>query len=214
MPERDSYLLEENRAFPERGTEMKIANRQALFVMCSGVCCVAGNLEGEVIEYIDKGEWQGVVGAYMKIDFTGFAECTVITDQYSHLGLLFGGDLIDYDPSGYQDDWGLDGGFGILHPIEIWFAEPVTAIAADFLGDVLIELYSGGELVYTSSYFGYYSKFAGLVSAEPFDAAKILDPSDEAVFIDNLYFAPPIPGPSALGLLGIAFVGIVRRRRG
>jgi len=166
-----------------------------------------------VIEYLEKAEWELAAGDYTTIDFTGFAEGTVITDQYADLGVLFGSDIVGH-LSGLPDGAGLFGGGGASSAIEIWFAQPVTGVATDFLGDVLIELYSGNDLVYTSSYFGYFSKFGGLVSTEPFDAAKILDPFDSEVFIDNLYFAPPIPGPSALGLLGVAFVGIVRRRRG
>jgi len=186
-------------------------NIRALLLMCGLAYCVGPSLRADVIEYLDKAEWELGAGDYTTIDFTGFADGTVITDQYADLGVLFGSDIAIH-LSSFQDGAGLHGVYPT--PIEIWFAEPVTAIATDFLGDLLIELYSGNDLVYTSSYFGYFSKFGGLVSSEPFDAAKILDPSDSAVVIDNLYFAPPIPGPSALALLGVAFVGIVGRRRG
>jgi len=186
-----------------------------VFLACSGACCVGAGLRADVIEYLDKAEWELAAGDYTTIDFTGFADGTKITDQYADLGVLFGDEVIVYNPA-FQDDWGL---FGIHEPgfaIDIWFGESVTGIAADFLGDVVIELYSGGELVYTSSYFGYYSKFGGVVSAEPFDAARILDPfgGGGGAEIDSLYFGPPIPGASALGLVGVAFVAIVRRRRG
>ena len=179
-------------------------------MMCGLAYCVGPRVGAAVIEHADKTEWQSSVGEYTTIDFTGFPDGTKITDQYADLGVLFGSDIIAHGPS-FQDGAGLHGVYPT--PIEIWFDEPVTSVATDFLGDLLIELYSGDELIYTSSYFGYFSKFGGVVSTEPFDGVKILDPSDFGVVIDNLYFGPPIPGPSALALLGVAFAGTARQRR-
>jgi len=185
-----------------------------VFLACSGACCVGAGLRADVIEYLDKAEWQLGAGDYTTIDFTGFAEGTKITDQYADLGVLFGSDIAIH-LSSFQDGAGLFGGGGGSSAIEIWFAEPVTAVAVDLLGDVQFELYQGEQLAYSSTVFGEpVPSFAGLISSEPFDAVKILDPFDSEVFIDNLYFAPPIPGPSVLALLGVVFVGIVRRRRG
>ena len=85
----------------------------------------------------------------------------------------------------------------------------------EFPGNVRFQLFSNEELIYTSSVFGLEptGNFAGLLSTETFDAAVILDPFDEFVFIDDLHFGVPAPGTLWL----LAFLGLSsasgRRRR-
>jgi hypothetical protein len=76
------------------------------------------------------------------------------------------------------------------------------------------ELFSQGELIYTSTAFtqGFVGNFAGLVSTRAFDAAIILEPTG-GVSIDDLHFGPPIPGAGALALFGLALIAGPRRKR-
>jgi hypothetical protein len=165
-----------------------------------------------VLEFTDKEDWFAAVGSFTTIDFTGYPDGTFITDQYSDLGVIFndGDDNILYAPGGFlNDDWGLDGN----PAIHLSFLTPQAYIAADYPGALQMQLFREGELVYTSSEFGFSGPghFAGLVCSEPFDEAIIFDWFDEAVFLDDLHFGVPAPG--ALWLLGLAALRPARRRR-
>ena len=46
---------------------------------------------GDVTEFTDKDEWIAAVGPFTTIDFTGFPDGTLITDQYADLGVIFTG---------------------------------------------------------------------------------------------------------------------------
>jgi MYXO-CTERM domain-containing protein len=179
-------------------------------VTITGACSSAA---AEVIEFEDRDEWEAVVGAFTTIDFTGFPEWTIITDQYADLGILFtdGNDRIRHFPD-FVDGAGLGG--GSFDDIEVSFDIPQYWIAIDFVGLAQFELFRDGELIYTSYVFDDNpSTFAGLFSTEPFDAAIIEDPSDATVAVDNLHFGPPIPAPGALSLLALGFIESTRRRR-
>jgi hypothetical protein len=162
--------------------------------------------------YYDKADWEAAVGAYTTIDFTGFPEGTLITDQYADLGVLFtdGNDFIDLNDTAFPND-----GAGLLgnmfDDIELAFDQPTSWLGLEFPGGLWLRLYRDGELMYTSPVFdGAY--FTGLVSSEPFDAVDIIDVSGESVAIDDLHFGPPIPAQGALALLAVA--GLTRRTRG
>ena len=43
----------------------------------------------DIITFDDFEEWEGAVGAFTTIGFTGFPDNFVITDQYADLGALF-----------------------------------------------------------------------------------------------------------------------------
>lgn len=129
--------------------------------------------------------------------------------QTADLGVLFadGNDIISCCSEVIypEDGAGLDGNGNIT----LLFDAPQSWIAADFPGGLRIELYRGGELIYTSSVFGISKKsaghFAGLVSSAHFDMAVLMDvPVDFEAEIDNLYFGVPAPG--ALWMLGFAAV--------
>ncbi|MCH8150741.1 MAG: hypothetical protein IH830_00025 [Planctomycetes bacterium] len=171
-------------------------------------------LGGFVEEFTDKAEWISAVGRFTTIDFTGFPDGTFITDQYADLGILFtdGNDNIFLSDNAFPNDGaGLFGGG--FTPIAVSFDTPQAWIAVDFPGAVQFELFREGELIYTSSLFGGggVGFFAGLVSSELFDAAVILDPDDQSVFIDDLHFGVPAPG--AIALLALASLFSTRRRR-
>ena len=177
-------------------------------------CASALPAHAGVTEFTDRAEWEAAVGQFTTIDFTGFPEFTTITDQYQDSGVLFtdGNDSIVFNEGSFLNDGvGLRG--GLLDDIELSFSTPQGWIGVDFPGDVRVLLFSRGELIHFSSFFSAgpdgVGGFAGLVSTELFDAAVILDPVDDFVFIDDLHFGVPAPG----GLMLLALAGIWPRRR-
>ncbi len=97
--------------------------------------------------------------------------------------------------------------------IELLFDSPQLWIAVDYPGDVRIQLFDRGALIFTSSDNfpgGGLGFFAGLASTEFFDGVIISDPTDDAVFIDDLHFG--VPAPSTLALLAFAALTACRRR--
>ena len=177
--------------------------------LAAGTCATA-----DVIEFTDRDEWIAAAGTFTTIDFTGFPAGTFITDQFSNLGVTFtGGNEHIFFSNAFPND-----GAGLLRSfvdIQIEFATPQFWIAVDFPGIIQFELFSGGQLIFTSSGLGVggASNFGGLLSTEPFDMAVILDPTDMTVGIDDLHFGPPVPGPPAVALLALAGVLPCRRRR-
>jgi hypothetical protein len=168
---------------------------------------------GTVTVYTVKSAWQNAVGDYSTIDFTGYPNGTWLDEQYADLGVHFtdGSDQF-YQNNGFlQDGWGLN---GALDDSTLEFDAPITTIAMDFPGKVRVKLFSNGELIYTSIIMGNMAlgNFRGLVSTEPFDTVML---HDGGLFIDNIYFDPPIPAPPtlALALFGVATLLGQRRRR-
>ena len=161
-----------------------------------------------VQEFTDKDEWIAAVGDFTTIDFTGFPEGTFITDQYADLGVLFtdGNDNIDFNRGYLNDGWGLRGS----DTITIAFDSPEAYLAVDFPGDIQIDLFAAGNLIYSAVFIaGGVGNFAGLVSTELFDSALLSDYVG-SVHIDDLHFGVPAPG--ALPLLALG--ALCTRRRG
>ncbi len=164
----------------------------------------------DVTLYGVQSEWEQDVGAFTFIDFTGFPEYTIITEQYSDLGIHFtdGTDEIALG-SAYSDGAGLFGGSFLLptmnHAINLKFDEPIHAIAAD-IGDLIFYLYDGDELIYESPLFG--GGFVGLLSSESFN--KVMMVGTGHTYIDNLYFQA-IPGPGS-GVLLLVSSALWRKR--
>jgi hypothetical protein len=190
---------------------MKIRAKHLGACAIVAIAGLAASSQADVLEFTDKAEWFAAVGPVTTIDFTGFPEGTFITDQFEDVGVLFtdGDDNVGYGCNSAPNDcWGLDGN----EAIHLAFLTPQRWIAVDFPGIVQFELYSGGELTYTSPWFGAgVGLFAGLLSTEPFDMARITDPFDSQVGIDDLHFGVPTPG--AVWLLGISALYSARRRR-
>ncbi len=165
-----------------------------------------------VTEFTDRAEWEAAVGAFSTIDFTQFPQGTIITDQYQDLGVLFtdGNDSIFFSNAFQNDGVGLTG--RAFDDIELSFDAPQLWIAVNYPGIVQFELFHNGEPVYTSTVFSdILGNFAGLLSTQPFDVALISDPSDDAVFIDDLHFG--VPAPPTLAVLAFGAVVTCRRRR-
>ena len=157
--------------------------------------CVCCDAPAAVVEFHDKGDWINAVGGFVTVDFTGFAAGTVVTDQYSDLGVLFADandQIVCCSNVVYPNDGaGLDGNGNIT----LVFDTPQAWIAADFPGRLQIQLFANGELLYMSGIFGVggFGNFGGLVSSEPFDTAVLMDfPVDFEAEIDDLHFGPPV----------------------
>jgi hypothetical protein len=174
----------------------------------------AGTSHASVVEYTNRDAWMTAAGSHTTITFQGYPANTIITDQYADQGVLFtdGTDRIFPSDNLFPNDGvGLNGAFD---EINLAFSQPMHHIGVDFPGAIRIWLYWQGELIHTSSAFGGGGAgfFGGLVSDQPFDAALLADPSG-GTFIDDLYFGPPIPAPSALALLAMTALWRSRRRR-
>jgi hypothetical protein len=187
--------------------------RCLLHVLASIIALTAASARcpAEIIEFTDKAEWEAAAGPFTTIDFTGFDSMTIITTQYLDLGVEFaGGDDLILPHAGFVNDgWGLAG----HESIDMVFTAPMNAVAADFPGGLMIELYWQGDLLYTSSDFGGGGAgwFAGVVSTEPFDSAVFRDWHETSVFTDDLYFGPAIPGAPVI--VPFLFTAAITRRR-
>jgi MYXO-CTERM domain-containing protein len=183
-------------------------------VVVTALLAVCAPSSATVTRYINRTVWQSAIGDDTQITFQGFPEHTLITDQYADLGVLFTDrhDFIRYNDSFLNDGVGLGSTDLIYGTIHMSFAEPLYAIASDFLGIIDIQLFSDGRMIYGSDPFDdSQSRFGGLISTVPFDAVVIRDPSNGVVVIDDLYFGPPIPAPGALA--AFAVVALLQRRR-
>ncbi|MCH8823345.1 MAG: hypothetical protein IH984_07540 [Planctomycetes bacterium] len=151
-----------------------------------------------------KDDWINLVGKFTTIDFTGFEDGTFITDQYAHQGVIFtdGNDNAYINEIFLNDGAGFDGN----QAIDLIFDTPQTYITVDYPGAMQLELFSKGELIYTSSGFGVGGTgfFAGLVSVQPFDSAILTDWVLGEAVIDDLHFGFGIPGDvNHDGIVGI-----------
>jgi hypothetical protein len=168
---------------------------------------------GEVMEFIQRSAWESAAGPYATIDFTGYHDGLVITNQYEHLGVTFTGALQFIAICGcYAND---GAGLYALPYARMVFESPQNWIAVEFPGSVRFNLYYSGELIHTSQVFhDFFSYFAGVISSKPFDEVIIDYPSPEinSVGIDDLFFGSPIPAPGALGAFALAAL-IARRGR-
>ena len=161
----------------------------------------------------NKAQWLSTVGAHERIGFTEYPNSTVITNQYSDLGITFtdGDDVIQTDPSYTTDGVGL---LSIPGTVTMSFSSPMYAIAFEFTDILTLKLYDGGELFYSSPWqFAGFTPFIGFISTTPFDVAKAVDESSFAMTIDNVFFGPAIPAPGSLLLLVGGFTGQRSRRR-
>lgn len=163
-----------------------------------------------------KQAWLNAAGTPTKIDFSGFAQNTIITTQYLPLGVDFvdGTDRIHYTSSFVEDGVGINGAFDESRLV---FTQPMRTLAFDYPGNIQFTLISNGQTIYTSAiiFGGGVGAFVGVISDQAFDTVQIVDPTGD-LFYDNLYFGATVPAPGAwLALmLGGAATGIARRRRG
>jgi hypothetical protein len=189
-------------------------HRNTCVVIAAVIGLAITSAKADVIEFNeDKEGWEVAAGAFTTIDFTGFEEGTWIFEQYAHLGAHFidGANIIQESDLLYlEDGWGIIGN----NEVRITFDEPTYSIAGDFPGLARFDLYWQGEMIYYSPFFGGsgVGHFGGVVSDQPFDEVRIWD-IDEQVFIDDLHFGPPIPGPGVVVVLAAGALVAGRRRR-
>jgi len=164
------------------------------------------------VNYSTLSSFNAAVGPHTIIPFTTLPDAATITTEYSGLGVTFvdGNDLQWYSSVFVTDNAGVDGD----GQIELTFSTPVYAIGAEFPGAMAIDLYNGATLIGTSANFGGSGTgFFGGVTFTPFNRAILRDWGDNFVFIDNLHFAPVVPEPGALALLGCSLLCWAVRRR-
>jgi hypothetical protein len=181
------------------------------------ICVMPANASVTVIT--NPQQWQSAVTSYSTLTFTDLPHQTVVTTQYSHLGITFtdGNDFTHVSPSFPSDGHGLVStqatGFA---NITMSFPERTYWLAFDYVGGLQVELFNNGNLIFTSNtYLAGFNPFVGLISTEPFDLALAHDWFDPTVAVDNIHFGPAIPGPGALTLLGLAPIALtgMRKRR-
>ncbi len=190
--------------------------RSPLRVIAIGAVVSAplGLVDAGVIEFTDHDAWFAAVGPVTTITFTEFPSGTFVTNEYLSKNVLFTDGLdqiICCDDFIFPNDGA--GLFGVTS-ISLEFTTPQAWIAVDFPGFAQISLFSGGQLIHTSSTFGTEptGNFAGLISTELFDAALISDPVGGDVFIDDLHFGVPAPGAAWLLVAAVVYSGARRRR--
>ncbi|MCA9285922.1 MAG: hypothetical protein KDA22_11935, partial [Phycisphaerales bacterium] len=173
------------------------ARQAAIAALAVATCAVATTADVTIADYYDFDEWAADSGAQVNVlDFTlGY---TIVTGQYSKLGVLFtdGNDVTVNVPSSFDDGWGLrsyqwEPGRS-LNAITVKLSEPTTAIAATVPSQVLYYLYSDDELLgwafLSACCEG--SNFAGIVCSEPFDTVVI--DGVHNIYIDDL-IVPELP---------------------
>ncbi len=164
-----------------------------------------------VAEFISFDGWASEAGAFTEIGFTEFPVFTIITDQYSELGVEFpGADEIRTSDSAFPiDQWGLS---SLDDFIDMEFADPISAFAIHFPGFTNIRMWSGdsiiGEVIDVGGGGG--GNFIGFTFDVPVTRVEMIEPFPPGIVaIDQLYFTV-IPAPAALPLLAI---GLLRGRR-
>ena len=164
----------------------------------------------EIIDPSEQPLWETLVGDFTTITFMEIPPVLDLDDEYQELGVTFGGDLntFFFTPSFVNDGVGLDGNT----EVRLTFDVPITAFAMDFPGITDVAYFRDGERIPGGGAFGGggVGFFYGFVSTVPFDEVLLFDDFGE-VFIDDLYFGPPIPTPGSAALLLVA--GILRRPR-
>jgi hypothetical protein len=164
----------------------------------------------QVTEYTSRPAWESAVGSFQTASFSGYAAGTVITNQYSPIGMAFtqGNDTVLYSSAFVVDGVGVNCG----GDMEITFSTPQHAIGCDFPGALKIVVYNGSTVVHSSSNFagsgsGY---FGGLVSTAAFDRAVISDWVDGLAYVDSVSISGGFtlaksgscPGPVTLSTAG------------
>ncbi len=139
-------------------------------------------------EYTDSAAFDAAAGLTDVIDFLGFNDGTLITDQYAYLDAEFtdGDDAVANDAGTYLRD---GAGSNLNGTATVLFEEPRTAVGIHYPGALTISLLDiNGNVFYTSAQFGSSGTglFGGITSATPFYGIVIDDPVDGNAYIDDI----------------------------
>ncbi len=170
----------------------------------------------EVLDfYEDKEGWlEAVDNSYTTIDFTGFHQFELITDQYADLGVYFASivQICNEVCAAFPNDFA-GVGSGAFLPICVIFTEPQSWIGFDHPGALFLTLSLNGEEFYFGDFDNSgFGNFGGVVSSQPFDEVMVYD-NTGAVFIDDLFFgglsySPDVNGDGTVDVLDlIAVIG-------
>jgi hypothetical protein len=133
-----------------KGKAMKRTQTRCVLLGAVSLALAAGPAGAVVVEFTDRDAWFDAAGFLTTISFTEFPNGTFVTDQYEEWGVLLtdGLDQIICCGENFPSDGA--GLFGITST-SLEFTAPQWWIAVDFPGDLIFSLFTGGELVYTSS---------------------------------------------------------------
>ncbi len=179
-------------------------------------CLMASSASAAFTTFTSFGAWQATTPSYSTIDFGGFPQYTVLTDQYAEAGLTISSDSVAVVLFGapFQLD-----GIG-LHTEGSWidfnFTTPQRSFSVLGLGLWKLEFFLGETLIGSTPYsFPNLPNmtFGGAMSDTPFDRVRIKDFIGESVLdLDNIYFST-VPAPAGVLVLVLG-VALRRRRRG
>jgi hypothetical protein len=175
---------------------------------------VSGSAHASVQIFFNQSAWVSAVGGPDQIttlDFVSQTPMFIPSDYYAEFGVLFPegdeGVSLYIGPSG--DGWGM---FTINNTITMDLTSPRTHLAIETNATLYqLRLFRQGVLQSQVWVFG---PFTGILSAQPFDRAILINTGANGVNIDNLHFGG-IPSPCGLAVLVATTLlgGRGRRRR-
>lgn len=151
------------------------------------------------------------------VTFAGFAEGTLITNQYASQGVVLSfpggaGNATQNSQFMYpQDGWGIVGNGAITAS----FTAPMRAFAMYFPGDARFTFYSNTTVLHFAQFRSSgTNNFAGFTSDVAFDRVVISAnaPTNFGIFVDNMYFSA-VPAPASAALLVLSVMFAPRRRQ-
>lgn len=189
-------------------------NATIAMALATGILTWTPSAQAVVSSTFSYDNWQGMVGEFTTIDFTGYPNNTPITNQYAGLGITFATPTFIFATSGFVNDgWGIDGPAGI----HILFRESQSWLAIHHGGNAYFNLYSHGSLIGTSAFdpVGGIGSFLGVVSTQPFDEVVITKPEIYGIHfaVDDLHWGNQVPAPGALVFISLLPFTSNRKRR-
>ncbi len=193
---------------------MTQSSRFGALLLVTVECLLLDSASAAFTTFTSFGAWQAATPTYSTIDFTGFPQYTVLSDQYSEQGVTIMAETvawIQFSPSYQLDGIGCrtSGSF-----IDFNFTTPQRSFSVSGLGLWKLEFFLGETLIGSTPYsFPNLPNmtFGGGMSDTPFVRVRIKDFVGESVLdLDNISFST-VPAPA--GVLVLALGVALRRRR-